>query len=151
WAVNARLGPLNDHLVHLSFGKPGLFRVLIDSVGNEIQGGVSPIPVSLNTPVLKGAVGPDGYLYLAGFNLFGSSSKGVSAIQRIRYNEMPVLMPNSLQIGQQGIIIKFLEPLDSLVAANPANYTVKRWNYKRTDQYGSGHFKSDGTPGEEII
>lgn len=151
WAVNARLGPLNDHLVHLSFGKPGLFRVLIDSVGNEIQGGVSPIPVSLSTPVLKGTVGPDGYLYLAGFNLFGSSSKGVSAIQRIRYNEMPFLMPNSLKIGRQGIIIKFLDPIDTLVAANPAHYTVKRWNYKRTDQYGSGHFKSDGTPGEERI
>src|SRR3546814_15246802 len=31
------------------------------------------------------------------------------------------------------------------------NFQVKRWNYKRTKEYGSGHYKLDGTPGEESM
>jgi mono/diheme cytochrome c family protein len=28
---------------------------------------------------------------------------------------------------------------------------VTRWNYRRTEQYGSGHFMLDGSPGEESL
>jgi cytochrome c2 len=28
---------------------------------------------------------------------------------------------------------------------------VKRWNYLRTEEYGSGHYKLDGTPGQETL
>src|SRR5690606_38061748 len=31
WMTSGQMGPLNGALVHLSFGKPGLFRVLLDS------------------------------------------------------------------------------------------------------------------------
>lgn len=152
WMTSGKMGPLNGALVHLSFGKPGLFRVLLDSTGQGVQGGVAPLPLKLTTPILKSALGPDdGQLYMAGFNLLGSSSEGVSAIQRLRYTGKPSYMPNGLKIGKQGVIISFDSELDPTEVGNLENYRVKRWNYHQTEEYGSGHFKLDGTPGEEIL
>src|SRR5690606_10942015 len=152
WMTSGKMGPLNDALVHFSFGKPGLFRVLLDSTAQGLQGGVAPLPLKLSTPILKGVLGPvDGQLYMAGFNLLGSSSEGVSAIQRFRYTGKPSYMPNGLKIGKQGIIVSFDAPLDPAEVSNLENYRIKRWNYKQTQEYGSGHFKLDGTPGEEIL
>ncbi|HWK59670.1 MAG TPA: DUF6797 domain-containing protein [Parapedobacter sp.] len=152
WMTSGKMGPLNDALVHFSFGKPGLFRVLLDSTAQGLQGGVAPLPLKLSTPILKGVLGPvDGQLYVAGFNLLGSSSEGVSAIQRFRYTGKPSYMPNGLKIGKQGIIVSFDAPLDPAEVSNLENYRIKRWNYKQTQEYGSGHFKLDGTPGEEIL
>jgi cytochrome c2 len=152
WVTGEKMGPLNETLVHFSFGKPGLFRVLIDSTGKELQGAVASIHANYPVPVLKGTMGHyDGHLYMAGFNLFGSSSKGISAIQRLRYTGQKSYMPNKLSAGNQGIIISFDSPLDTKSVEDIGNYRVKRWNYKRTHEYGSGHFKLDGTPGEEIL
>ncbi len=152
WMTSAKMGPLNNELVHFSFGKPGLFRVLIDSTSTTLQGAVAPIHSTYSTPVLKGAIGPaDGQLYMAGFNLFGSSSKGISAVQRLRYTGKRSYMPDGFRAGKQGIVISFDSRLASGAAANTSGYRVKRWNYMRTGQYGSGHFRPDGTAGEEIL
>ncbi len=152
WITNGKMGPLNNALVHLSFGRPGLFRVLIDSTDKELQAAVIPIHSEYSTPVLKGVIGPsDGQLYVAGFNLFGSSSKGISAIQRLRYTGGKDYMPNGFKAGRQGLILSFNTELDTTAATDIQGYRVKRWNYKRTAQYGSGHFRPDGTPGEEVL
>lgn len=152
WMTGGKMGPLDDALVHFSFGKPGLFRVLIDSTATGVQGGVTPIPTTFFTPILKGVIGPiDGQLYMSGFNLLGSSAAGVSAIQRLRYTGKPSYLPNGLKIGEEGIIVSFDHALDPVEAADPENYRIKRWNYQQTGKYGSGHYKLDGTPGEEIL
>jgi cytochrome c2 len=41
--------------------------------------------------------------------------------------------------------------LDAAAAADVKNFAIKRWDYKRTEEYGSGHFKLDGTTGEETL
>ncbi|WP_236974105.1 DUF6797 domain-containing protein [Membranihabitans maritimus] len=152
WITSGQMGPLNNSLVHFSFGRPGLFKVLLHSTENGIQGAVVPIHSEYSTPVIKGEMGPgDGQLYMAGFNLFGSSSEGISAIQRLRYTRMKNYIPNKFRVGEQGVILSFDTKLDSNVAIDPKSYKVKRWNYQRSEKYGSGHFKLDDTPGEEIL
>jgi mono/diheme cytochrome c family protein len=47
----------------------------------------------------------------------------------------------------KGILVRFDSALDPAKAANPDNYSVTSWKYKRTYQYGSPQFKADGTPG----
>lgn len=152
WMTSGKMGPLDGSLVHFSFGKPGLFRVLVDSTSQGLQGGVAPIPTKLSTPILKGVLGPvDGYLYMAGFNLLGSSSEGVSAIQRLRYTGKPSYMANGITMGEQGIVLSFDSELDTASVKDLSHYHAKRWNYHDTEQYGSGHFRLDGEPGEEIL
>jgi glucose/arabinose dehydrogenase/cytochrome c2 len=152
WVTGNKMGPLNGDLIHFSFGHPGLFRVLIDSASQVVQGGVSFINANYPAPTSKGALNPaDEQLYVTGFNLWGSSSNGISALLRLRYTGKPSYMPNHFRAGKQGIVIGFDSPLDAAAAANAANFQVKRYNYQRTEEYGSGHFKLDGSVGEETL
>ncbi|CAG5018781.1 hypothetical protein DYBT9275_06070 [Dyadobacter sp. CECT 9275] len=152
WVTSTKMGPLNGNLIHFSFGHPGLFRVLIDSTSQVIQGGVSFIQAAYPAPTSKGAMNPlDEQLYVAGFNLWGSSSNGLSALLRLRYTGKPSYMPNLFRAGKQGIILGFDSELKAEEATAVSSFLVKRWDYKRTEEYGSGHFKTDGTPGEETI
>ena len=151
WITGNKMGPLNGNLIHFSFAHPGLFRVLMDSSSQIIQGGVSFINANYPTPTSKGTISPiDGQLYITGFNLWGSSSTGVSALQRLRYTGKPSYMPNQFKAGKQGIVLGFDCEMDAK-SINPASFAVKRWNYKRTEEYGSGYFKLDGTSGQETL
>jgi glucose/arabinose dehydrogenase/cytochrome c2 len=152
WVTGNKMGPLNGSLIHFSFGHPGLFRVLIDSASKVIQGGVSFINADYPAPTSKGVLNPiDGQMYVAGFNLWGSSSNGISALLRLRYTGKPSYMPNHFRAGKQGIVLGFDNALDAAAATDVKNFAIKRWDYKRTEEYGSGHFKLDGTTGEETL
>ncbi|GAA4433337.1 hypothetical protein GCM10023091_06740 [Ravibacter arvi] len=153
WITSDKMGPLNGDLIHFSFGRPGLLRVLFDTTGDgTVQGGVSFIKAAYTAPTSKGTINPkDGMLYISGFNLWGSSANGISALQRLRYTGLPSYRPNKFEVGTQGVVIRFDSPLDEKAATEARNYRVKRWNYLRTEEYGSGHYKLDGTPGQESL
>jgi cytochrome c2 len=51
----------------------------------------------------------------------------------------------------QGMLVRFDEPLDPSIATNPSSYSIERWNYQRTANYGSPHFKLDGSKGQETL
>lgn len=153
WLTGDKMGPLNNSMIHFSFGRPGVFTVLIDSTGRKHkQGGVAYIRADYSAPVLKGSLNPkDGQLYTAGFNLWGSNSDGVSALTRLRYTGKPYYLPTGFQTGKQGVLLRFSEELDEKSVENIDNFKVKRWNYERTEKYGSGHFLLNGKPGEETL
>jgi cytochrome c2 len=152
WITGNKMGPLNGSLIHFSFGRPGLFRVLFDSTSAVLQGGVSVIRGTYPAPTSKGAMNPvDEQLYVTGFNLWGSSAPGISALVRLRYTGKPSYMPQMIRAGKEGIILGFDSKLDAATALDLGNFRVKRWNYKRTEEYGSGHYKTDGTTGEETL
>jgi len=48
---------------------------------------------------------------------------------------------------QSGILLRFDVALDAEAAANPDNFSVTSWHYKRTYNYGSPQFKADGSNG----
>ncbi len=151
WVNGGRMGFGGDALVHLSYGRPGPFRVYIDSTRSAVQGALIALPGQYRAPTLKGRVSPyDGQLYLAGFSVWGSKATEVSSLIRVRYTGRPSRLPVAVHSGQQGILVRFATPLDA-TATNPARYELKRWNYVRSAGYGSGHFKLDGTPGEESL
>lgn len=152
WVTGGKMGPLDNNMLHFSFARPGVFRVLIDSTSNDVQGGVSFLHANYPAPTHKGTINPrDGQMYITGFNLWGSSSEGVAALLRLRYTGLPLYAPERFKAGEQGIVLRFGVELDDTMATDPLNFQVKRWNYKRTQQYGSGHYKLDGTPGEENL
>ena len=148
-----RMGPLSGTLLHLSYGRPGPFRVYADTTAQGMwQGGAVPLPGAYTVPTIKGAVAPgDGWLYMAGFQVFGSKAEQISSLIRLRYTGQPDRLPAMVRAGQQGVLLRFDRPLDPAAATDAASYRVRRWNYQRTEQYGSGHFKLDGTPGEETL
>src|SRR5690606_14732331 len=146
WINSDKMGPLNGDMIHFSYGRPGLFRVLIDSTSQGIQGGVSVIKGHYPAPTMKGAINPkDGQLYVTGFSLWGTNTSTISAFTRMRYTGRESLLPESFVVRNGGIMLRFNVELDGDAVKDISSYKVKRWNYQRTEKYGSGHYKPDGS------
>ncbi|MEM6646678.1 MAG: DUF6797 domain-containing protein [Bacteroidota bacterium] len=151
WATTNRLGPLNGALLHLSYTLPGLFEHLLAPNVSPSTGGVQRVPLAYDAPLQKAAVNPaDGHLYMAGFQIWDSRAEHVSGLARLRYTGQPAPLLDGFAAGTQGLVLDFGQPLDT-TALDVSRFTVQRWAYQRTDAYGSGHFRRDGSPGQEVL
>lgn len=150
WLFDARMGPLNDSLVHISFNAPELFRVMLNERGKRPQAAVVSITRAFDFPPLHGSVNPaDGQLYLAGFQIlgWGTTATRLAGLGRVRYTGAPFTVPRDVVPMDKGVLLRFDVPLDRKKAEDPDNYSLTSWQYKRTFNYGSPQFKADGTPG----
>ncbi|MDB4883794.1 MAG: cytochrome c class [Gemmatimonadetes bacterium] len=150
WTSGDKLGFEGDALVHLSYAKPGPFRVFIDSTRSGVQGAAVALPGYYRTPTLKGRQHPvDGQLYLAGFKIWGSNAKDVASLVRLRRTARPSTLPVAVHAGEQGILVRFATPLDARAAVERGRYQLQSWSYVRSSSYGSGHFKRDSSAGHD--
>ncbi|MCH2201905.1 MAG: c-type cytochrome [Fuerstiella sp.] len=154
WMRNAEMGPLNNKPIVLCYQPPRIMQLHTDVDEFAIQGGATPLDLNIGSnPLLKAAINPaDGLLYLTGFKVWGSLAEKPTFFGRIRTNSSkPWSVPSMVKTARRGILLGFDHSLDPLLASNRAAYTVRRWNYKRTSQYGSGHYRLDGTAGSETL
>lgn len=153
WLRNAKMGPLNDSLIHIGYSRPQLFKVHIDDTpGGPMQGAVSPIINGFFAATMKGVVNPaDGQLYVCGFKIFGTVAGELSGLHRVRWTGKPSYVPEDVRSSDKGILLRFGIELQKEVATSPQNYTIDRWNYRRTKDYGSGNYKPNGEPGQESL
>ena len=150
WLRNARMGSLNDALLHFGYSRPEIFLVLLNSRAPLMQAAVVSLTQDLEFAPLSGAVNPrDGQLYVTGFQIWGSTAKLISGLARLRYTGEPSILPQEVAPMDKGILLRFGVALDLKKATDPANFSVERWKYKRTANYGSPHFRLDNTPGQE--
>ncbi|CAN5913589.1 hypothetical protein BH11VER1_BH11VER1_28090 [soil metagenome] len=150
WLVDAKMGTLNDELIHIGYNRPEIFRVLQNNRLAKPQAAVVPFVSRFDFPLLNGIVNPaDGQLYLIGFQVWGTTAKRISGLARLRYTgEKRVLLKECIAMDK-GMLLRFNEALDAKIAADVASYSVERWNYQRTSKYGSPHLKLDGSSGQE--
>ena len=153
WMVSNAFGPLNGAMIHLSYGRPGLYLVYHDEVDDRlVQGAIAELPIPFAGPLMEGAVHPvDGQLYVGGFQVWDSSAREISKLYRVRYTGGRMLLPTAFDIGQEGVILHFEVELDNEAVTSLDNYALEKWNYKRTEAYGSGHFKVNGEPGTDQV
>jgi len=154
WLFGARMGPLNDTLVHIGFNNPELFRVMLNNRGAKPQAAVVSITRAFEFPPLNGSVNPaDGQLYLAGFQVlgWGTTSPRLAGLGRVRYTGATPTFPREVVPMDKGVLLRFEVPLDARKAADPNSYTVTSWHYQRTYKYGSPQLKADDTPGVDRL
>lgn len=152
WLDGARMGPLNDALIHLGYYRPEIFLVRTNERAAEPQAAVVSLTRELDFPLLSGAVNPaDGQLYVVGFQIWGTEAKQISGLARLRYTGAPCNSPREVVAMDKGILVKFDSALDSKPLTDPSCFSAERWNYKRTANYGSPHFKLDGSKGQETL
>lgn len=137
WVTSDRWGPYKGELLHMSYGKAGLYHVFHEEVDGVQQGGVVRFPLQLSSSALRGRFNPaDGQLYLAGLGMGQSTAVKSGGFDRVRYTGKPVRMAQSMSIRANGIVVRFTAPL-APAAAEPGNFGVRQWNYKWTENYGS--------------
>ncbi len=152
WLRDAKMGPLNDSLIHVGYNRPEIFRVYLDERGSARQGAIASIMDDFPSGILKARVHPvDGTAWFTGFKIWGTAADQISGLYRVRSTSEPCWVPESLHSFTEGVVLRFSQPVDKAIATNLANYTVDRWNYWRSSNYGSGNFKLDGKPGQETL
>jgi len=154
WLFDARMGPLDDGLVHIGFNKPEVFRVLLNDRGSRLQASVFTLTADFPFPLLNGSVNPaDGQLYIAGFQIMGWGNvvDALAGLARVRYTGAPVTVPKEIVPMDRGVLLRFEVPLDPAKARDPDNYSLQTWSYRRTHQYGSAQYKEDGTTGQDTL
>jgi cytochrome c2 len=152
WVPGDPMGFGPDALIHMSYGKPGVFRVYADSSAGAMQGAVVTLLKGYTDPLLKGRYNPhDGHLYLTGFKVWDSNAQGVTAFNRIRYTGQPRSLPTGVHPGEQGVLLTFPTELDPSSLTDLSGFEASRWNYQRTSAYGSGNFRLDGEPGRDTL
>lgn len=129
-------------MLHLSYGKSSIFRVMREEVNGVVQGGAYRLPIDIAASAMRARFHPDnGQLYVIGFR--GWQTNGRDAFQRVRYTGVTVPQPIGLAAHKNGVMIRFSAPLDPKVAEDPARYSISKWNYVWGPQYGSGRFSID--------
>jgi hypothetical protein len=140
WVTSDRWGPFKDELLHMSYGKAGLFHVFHEEVGGVRQGGVVRFPIKLTSSALRGRFNAaDGQFYTAGLGMGQTTAGKPGGFDRIRYTGKPVRLPFSYSVRNDGVLVRFTARLDA-AAADPANFGIKQWNYRWTENYGSGWY-----------
>ncbi|MBL8843955.1 MAG: ThuA domain-containing protein [Planctomycetes bacterium] len=146
-------GPLSHQLLHLSFGKARLYAVLRD----DHAAGVLPLPVNFLSGVMRGEFNArDGALYVAGCDGWQTAAVRDGCLQRVRYTGLPFHLPSELRVRRGWISLDFPEPLDRELATRIERYTLARWNYRWSSDYGSAKYRpsvGDGRSevGEETL
>ena len=154
WLHGANLGPLNGGLVHIGYNRPELFRVLMNRRGARPQAAVVSITKDIDYPPLNGSVNPaDGLLYVAGFQVIGWGNviDVPAGLGRLRRTSLPVTLPGEVTPMKDGVVVRFDVALDPRKAADPANFSLQSWSYRRSYKYGSAMYKADGTPGQDAL
>jgi len=150
WLVGAKMGPVNDELIHIGYNRPELFRVLMNTRFARPQAAVVSFNRNFDFPTLNATVNPaDGQLYVTGFQVWGTVVKKISGLARVRYTDKPRVLLKEVTPTDKGLLLRFNAKMDAKLATDPTSYSAERWNYKRTFEYGSPHLKLDGSTGQE--
>jgi hypothetical protein len=138
WDITNKWGPLDNHLIHLSYGTCSIFETMYEDVDGIYQGGVCRFPLDFDSGMMRARFNPvDGQLYLCGLKGWQTRAAKDGAFQRVRYTGKPVNMPDELHAVPGAIVMHFTNPVDGSVAADNDNWSIEQWNYQFTEEYGS--------------
>ena len=158
WVPDGALGPLGGTLFHTSFGAGTALALLRDRVGDTWQGAAVPLPVEFRSGVHRARFHPgDGAVYVCGMAGWGTYTPDAGCLQRVRFtgraDGTPVQMPAAFHLHDNGVLLRFREPLDPAVAGDPARHFAQAWNYRYSGGYGSAEYspRHDGLVGHDHL
>jgi azurin len=131
-------GPLGGQLIHFSSGAATHFLILREKIGDLWQGAAVVLPGDFISGLQQGRIRKqDGQLYVSGLFGWGTYAPADGCFQRVRYTGGPAYLPVSLSTHENGLLIKFSDPLDPYVAEQVTSHFAQCWNYHYAASYGS--------------
>lgn len=139
WVSSDKWGPFKGELLHESYGKSALYLIMRqDLPGGRQQGAAVRFPLKFTSSVMRARFGPqDGQLYVAGLSEWQSNAARKTGFDRVRYTGKPVYGVTGTKVVPGGVQLTFSQPLDSASVSDVQNWSGKRWNYRRSENYGS--------------
>ena len=144
WDITNKWGPLDGHMIHLSYGTCSIFETMYEKVGDIWQGGVVRFPLDFDSGIMRARFSPvDGQLYVCGLKGWQTRAAKDGIFQRVRYTGKTVNMPTEMHVQKDGIAVTFTNPVDPSIATDSDNYSIEDWNYIWSDDYGSPDVSRD--------
>lgn len=141
---HAKFGLKAGEMLHLSYGKSSIYRVLPAAGNGKPQAGVVKLPIQLRSSAMRARFHPDGSMYVIGFRGWQTNAASEGAFQRVRHiSDVTPTVPEKLAITAKGVVLTFPVKLDDELVGDMTSYSVQRWDYVRGPQYGSGEFSVD--------
>ncbi len=141
---HAKFGLKTGEMLHLSYGKSSIYRVLPVAGEGKRQAGVVKLPVQLGSSAMRARFHTDGSLYVVGFRGWQTNAASECAFQRVRHiADVAPTLPEKLGYSEKGVTLTFPAKLDAELVEDLSSYSVQRWDYVRGPQYGSGEFSVD--------
>jgi glucose/arabinose dehydrogenase len=138
WVTGDKWGPFKGDLLHLSYGKSSLFKVMKEEINGQWQGGAVRFPLRFDSGIMRGRFNNrDGQLYVVGLRVWQSNGARFGAFHRVRYTGKPVHMPTAIKVQKTSLAITFTNPLEAVSAVDDQNWAIDQWNYQWTKNYGS--------------
>jgi hypothetical protein len=139
WVTSDKWGPYQNELLYESYGKSSLYLVMRQDLSNgRQQAAAVKFPLKFTSSVMRARFHPyDGQLYVAGLSEWQSNAARITGFDRVRYTGKPVYSVNSVKVVPGGVQLSFSQPLDKASAEDVQNWSGKRWNYIRSENYGS--------------
>jgi putative heme-binding domain-containing protein len=136
-----RWGPLRGQIIHTSNGTATHLLILRDEVDGQAQGAAVPLAGDFSSTVHRARFNPhDGQLYLTGMAGWGGYNIQDGGIDRVRYTGAPVQLPCGFHVHQNGVLVRFTNPVDRSTASQIDRQFAQAWNYRYSAAYGSPEF-----------
>ncbi|WDE99217.1 c-type cytochrome [Lentisphaera profundi] len=145
WVPKNSWGDLAGNLIHLSYGQSKVYTVFKEKVNGQVQGGVVQLPIRLMSSGMRIRFNPkhSNNAIITGFKGWQTNASRATAINRVRYKGKKMIRPVEVKATTQGLYLTFNEQLDPETLKDIKNFSVERWNYLYSKQYGSAHFATD--------
>jgi len=141
WVTSDKWGPFKGSMLHLSYGKCSLFKVMYEVLDGVPQGGVVRFPLTFASGINRSRFNPvDGQLYVSGLKGWQTTAAKDGTFQRVRYTGKNVAMPTELHVRKSGIDITFSSALDAASVNDINNWSGQIFNVRWTVTYGSPEF-----------
>jgi azurin len=141
WIDEPKMGPLNQQLLHTSYGSGQAMLILQDKVGDQWQGAAVVLRGEYSAGIHRARVNPkDGQVYLSGMAGWGTYTSEQGCFQRLRYTGDWVQLPDSFHVHRNGLMVRFRNPVDRTVLTDRDAHFAQCWNYRYSPGYGSKEF-----------
>lgn len=136
WVPEGQWGSLGGQMLHLSYGRCKAYAILRD--GTKFQAATSDLGLKFLSGSARGRFSTlDHHLYVVGLDGWQTAAAKDGCLQRVRYTDVPFTNPVGFRTQANSITINFDEPLDSTTVKDLKSWTLERWNYRWSANYGS--------------
>ncbi len=141
-------------LLSTSWGTGSTLLLLPEKVGDIWQAAAVQVPGEFRSGSHRGRFNAhDGQFYVSGCQGWGSYTPDDGCFQRQRWTGAPAQMPAEFRVRDNGVLVRFPQPLDRATAEDAALHFAQAWSYRYASSYGSPEFSTrwPGTPGHDPL
>ncbi len=149
-----RWGLPRGSLLSTSWGTGSTLLLLPEKVGEVWQAAAVQVPGEFRSGAHRGRFrAQDGQFYVSGCQGWGSYTPDDGCFQRLRWTGAAVQLPVEIHARENGVLVRFPQPLDAALAGDPRNHFAQTWNYRYAKDYGSLEYSTrwPDTPGHDPL